>query len=141
MTDIKHIDRDELQKWLTEMELEPVVDSEGRLYIYLPADLEFPHDVVFHFTHDDSGWFGIEAIADGFELVEDDMALALAIANDFSRKARIPKVFVRNNRFKIDQWNIFPSGTTPEFIRDYIEMVISISWRFFVEAYKGIKFK
>lgn len=141
MTDIMHIDRDELLQWLTDMELEPAVDSEGRVYVYLPADMEFPHDVVFHFTHDDSGWFGIEAVADGFELVEDDMALALAITNDFSHKARVPKVFVRNNRFKIEQWNIFPPETKSEFVCSYIETVISISWRFYVEAYKAIKFR
>ena len=134
MPDIKHITRDELQHLLTEMEVDPIVDSEGALYCVLPSDDDFPHDVVFHFTHDDDGWFGIEAIADEFNLTEEETGPALLFCNEFSRRARIPKAFVQNGRYKLDQWIVFPASTDDDYIKQYIELVITMCWSFFVNA-------
>lgn len=134
MPEIKHITRDELQRLLTDMDLEPIVDSEGALYCVLPADDDFPHDVVFHFTHDDDGWFGVEAIADEFNLSEDEVASAMVFCNQFSRRARIPKAFVQNGRYKLDQWIVFPASTDDDYIKQYIELILTMCWSFFVNA-------
>ncbi len=134
MSDIKHITRDELQRLLTEMDVDPIVDSEGALYCVLPADDDFPHDVVFHFTHDDDGWFGVEAIADEFNLTEDEVGPALVFCNEFSRRARVPKAFVQNGRYKLDQWIVFPAATDDDYIKQYIELIITMCWSFFVNA-------
>lgn len=134
MSDIKHITCDHLQAILTEMDLTPTVDSEGTLFCVLPADDDFPHDVVFHFTNDDDGWFGIEAIADEYNIPEDEVGPALVFCNEFSRRARIPKAFVQNGRYKLDQWIVFPEATDDDYIKQYIELVVTMCWSFFVNA-------
>lgn len=138
-TDIKHIDRDELRKWLEDMELEPVVDSEGALFAVLPADDVFPHDVVFHFRNDDAGWFGIEAVADEFNLEERQLGYALALTNEFARRARLPKAFVMNGRFKVEQWTQLPAATDSNYIKEYIRLVLTMGWRFFADANEQLK--
>ena len=134
MTDIKHINVGELQSLLSSMDIDSMVDSEGAVYCVFPADDDFNCDVVFHFTNDDDGWFGIEAIADGFGLDEDSLGQALVICNEFSRRARITKAFVMNGRFKLDQWTVFPAGADNDFIIQYIELVLNLCWNFFVSA-------
>lgn len=134
MTDIRHIGRDELQKLLSGMDIDTMADSDGALYCVFPADDDFDHDVVFHFTNDDDGWFGIEAVADGFDLNEEDAGRALVFCNDFSRRARLPKAFIANGRFKLDQWIVFPGSTDDDYICQYIELVLTMCWSFFVNA-------
>jgi hypothetical protein len=134
MTEIKHIGRDELQTLLAGMDIDCAVDSKGTLYCVFPADDDFDHDVVFYFTPDDDGWFGIEAVADGFDLSEDEIGHALVFCNDFSRRARLPKAFIANGRLKLDQWTVFPEATDDEYISQYIELVLTMCWSFFVNA-------
>ena len=138
MADIKHISRDELQSLLSSMEIDSIVDSEGALYCVFPADEDFPHDVVFHFTHDDDGWFGIEAVPDEFAISEEKIGPALVFCNEFSRRARLPKAFVMNGRFKLDQWIVFPASTDDDYIKQYIELVLTMCWSFFVNAFRKL---
>lgn len=134
MAEIKHISPEELQQLLLSMEIECSVDNEGSLHCIFPADDDFEHDVVFSFTSDDDGWFGIEAVADEFAIAEDQLGQALILCNEFSRRARLPKAFVKNGRLKVDQWIVFPSSTDEEYIKQYIELVLNMSWSFFVNA-------
>lgn len=134
MLEIKHLDQDELKRLLVGMEIDPAVDSDGLLFSVFPADDDFNHDVVFRFIHDDHGWFGIESVADEFTLADESMASALAFCNDYSRRARLPKAFVVNGHFKLEQWIMFPRDTDEDYIKQYIELVLAMCWRFFVDA-------
>ena len=75
-----------------------------------------------------------EAVADGFDLSEDEIGHALVFCNDFSRRARLPKAFIANGRLKLDQWTVFPEATDDEYISQYIELVLTMCWSFFVNA-------
>lgn len=139
MLEIKHLDREELKRLLIEMELEPMIDSDGLLFYVFPADDDFNHDVIFHFIHDDHGWFGIESVADEYTLSDDIEASALAFCNDYSRRARLPKAFVVNGHFKLEQWIMFPCDTDENYIKQYIELVLTMCWRFFVDTNNILK--
>ncbi len=139
MTDIKHIGRDDLLRLLSEMDLEGKVGSDATVYCVFPADDDFGHDVVFTFTADDDGWFGVEAIADGFNIGEAQTGEALVMCNEFSRRARLPKAFVVNGRFKLDQWIVFPASTDDDYIRQYLELVLTMCWSFFVNASRRLE--
>ena len=141
MTDIKHIGLDELKTMLSGMDIDCAVDSKGSVYCIFPADDDFDHDVVFHFTNDDDGWFGIEAVADEFSLTEDEIGQALVFCNEFSRRARLPKAFVVNGRLKLDQWIVFPESADSDYIIQYIELVLTMCWSFFVNANYKLKQK
>lgn len=134
MSEIKHLERDELKRLLVGMEIDPMVDSDGLLFSVFPADDDFNHDVVFRFINDDHGWFGIEAVADEFMLPDASGASALAFCNDYSRCARLPKAFVVNGHFKLEQWIMLPLATDENYIKQYIELVLAMCWRFFVDA-------
>ncbi|MDE6238717.1 MAG: hypothetical protein K2M54_01865 [Muribaculaceae bacterium] len=46
----------------------------------------------------------------------------------------MPKAFVQNGRYKLDQWIVFPGSTDDDYIKQYIELVLTMSWSFFVNA-------
>lgn len=126
---------------LAAMELDAITDSKGSIHCVFPADEDFGHDVVFTFTCDDDGWFGIEAVADGYDIPEEEIGRALVFCNEFSRRARLPKAYVANGRLKLDQWIVFPASTDSDYMRQYTELVMTMCWSFFVNAAKKLEIK
>ncbi len=138
MANIKNIAPEAVIRMLKDMELEARTYSDGNVYTIFPADSDFGHDVVFNFETGEDAWLGIQAFADGFEIADDKMPEALAICNDFCNEAKMPKAFVKNRRFKLEQWFRFEENTSEEFIEDQIRTVMSMTWSFFTIASKYV---
>lgn len=139
MSPVKIITNEMLSAYLEELEVPHGVDDEGDVYAVFGADEDFAHDVIFYFYMEEGGWLGIQAFADGFDLAEGQLPHALEIINVFSIKAKLPKVIVYNNRFKVEQWTVFDGPTSDGFIKEYIRLVMTVSWQFFVEADKKLQ--
>lgn len=139
MSQVKKINNDMLSSWLEDLGVPHGTDNEGDVYAIFGADEDFAHDVIFYFYVEEGGWLGIQGFADGFDLDNVDIAKALYIVNDFNIRAKLPKVIVYNNRFKIEQWTVFDGQTNDDFIKEYIRLVMTVSWQFFVEADKKLK--
>lgn len=136
MKHTRRLSNEDIKSFLKDSEIDCVVDSEGRLFTVFPADEDFPHDVVFHFICAEDGWFGIEAVADGFDIEANNTDRAIAWVNGFNMRARLPKVVFKNNRFKIDQWIILSENSDDSYIKEYMDMVLAMSWHFFVDTKK-----
>lgn len=139
MANIKTLTCDDITRLLGEMDLEARRFDNGDVYTVFPADEEFDHDVVFTFDTDQSGWFGIQSFADEFDISEADMPRAMAVANAFNMGARIPKTYIQNGRFKLEQWFMFDAQTSDDFIKEQIHLVMSMAWNFFTETAKIMK--
>lgn len=139
MANIKTLTREDIFRLLGEMDLEARSFDNGDIYTAFPADEEFSHDVVFTFDTDGSGWFGIQSFADEFDISEADMPRAMALINAFNMGARVPKAYIQNGRFKLEQWFMFDAPTSDDFIKEQIHLVMSMTWNFFTETTKIMK--
>lgn len=138
----KKFTKDELHAYLESASCQFRTDSDGDVYTLLPADDDFGHDVVVYFYIDNDIWLGVSAFADGFDLKDEEAIIrGIAIANDFSIEAKMPKAFVYNNRFRVEQWMIFDDNVSAEFMREYLHLCITMVWRFFVGANKKLNSK
>lgn len=139
MAQLKNLTHDDIARLLEEMELDAMRFDNGDIYTIFPADEEFNHDVVFTFTTENGGWFGIQSFADEYDITNENIPKAMSLTNAFCKNARIPKAFIQNNRFKLEQWFMFDDATTDDFIKEQIHMVMSMSWNFFTETTKIFK--
>lgn len=128
-----------LSSWLEDLGVPHGTDSEGDVYAVFGADEDFAHDVIFYFYVEEGGWLGIQGFADEFDLDNVNNAKALQIVNEFNIRAKLPKIIVYNNRFKVEQWTVFDGPTNDDFIKEYIRLVMTVSWQFFVEADKKLR--
>lgn len=131
---MSRISTERLRILLSDMGLEPRADSDGRIYNVLEADDDFAHDVVFVYSTDESGWFGIEAVADGFDLCPENIGMALALVNSFNSSAKLPKAFVKSDRIKFEQWLPLDDAVSDGYLRECIGLMLRMTWNFYIVA-------
>ena len=134
MANLNKLSRSQLRDMLDGMGIQTSVDSDGDLYTVLGADTDFSHNVIVYFVID-GDWLGVTGFADGFDIEDRNLAAAIFYANEFNRRAKLPKVFISNNRYRLEHWTLIDEEVSEAFVRENcIRMIVPMIWRFFAET-------
>lgn len=134
MANLNKLTPERLRAMLDEMGIQTTADSDGDLYTVLGAGTDFSHNVIIYFVID-GDWLGVTGFADGFDIEERNLAAAICYANEFNRRAKLPKVFISNSRYRLEHWTLIDEEVSEAFVKENcIRMIVPLIWRFFSET-------